>query len=297
MNLLRESIGNATKNILRNKLINSLCLGIIAFTLFIYGIFNYISINLENFSAQFSKNIEAIFYFKDNVSEKEIEKLIDIIKDNLLVENVVFKSKNMAEQNFSRQFPELKYILTEFDESPFPSSVEVKFKPDYNLNTKIVSFIEEIENLNIIDSKQVNIEWAKKLNTINKFISIIGIFLSAILIFVSIFIIFNVIKLNIFYRREEISIFKLVGATDWYIKFPFIIEGALLGFFGSILAGLLLFITLKLFPAYASFMFDLFKGMINFERIPPSIFFRLIVLGTSIGLFSSFFSIRRFLKN
>lgn len=297
MNLLKTTIGNAVKNILRNKLINFLSLGIIAFTLLIFGIFNYLTYSLESFTDNFSKNIEAIFYFNENVDQGEIDLLLEKLKNSLLVEDVVFNSKNQAEIIFSREFPELKYILSEFKESPFPSSIEVKFKQEFNIDTQVISFIEDIEKLSIIESKQVNLDWAKKILAIKKFISLVGIFLSLILIFVSAFIIFNVIKINIFYRKEEINIFRLVGATDRYIKFPFIIEGALLGFFGSLMAGGLLFFTLKLFPAYATFMYGIFKDLISFKNIPATIFIRLVIMGTVIGLLSSYTSVRQFLKS
>jgi cell division transport system permease protein len=295
--LLKATIENAIINIIRNKLINFLSFGIIAFTLLIFGIFNYITYSLDTFSEGFSKNIKAIFYFHEGVSQSDIDLLVDKLKENLLVQNVVYTSKSQAEIDFSRQFPELKYILSEFKEPPFPSSIEVEFKSQYTLDTKLISFIEEIEKLNVVESKQVNIDWARKIIAFRKFISVVGIFLSTILIFVSVFIIFNVIKINIFHRRDEIHVLRMVGATDWYIKFPFIIEGGFLGFFGSLLAGGLLFVTLKLFPVYASFMFNLVKGMIDFENIPAGIFTRLILLGTAIGLFSSYFSSRQFLKD
>ncbi len=297
MNLLKNTFQHAFKNILRNKLISFLSFGIIAFTLLISGIFHYLTYNLDIFIGNFSKNIEAIFYLMDSAKQAEIEQLIKKIEENLLVEKVTYKSRNQAETAFAQQFPELEYILSEFKESPFPSSVEVKFKSEQNINIKILSLIEEIEKLSIVESKQLNLDWAKKVISIKKFISVVGVFLSFILIFVSCFIIFNVIKLNIFYRKEEITIFRLVGAQDWYIRFPFIIEGALLGFLGSLMAGVLLFAVLKLFPAYAAFMFDIVKGMINFEDIPPNIFTRLIILGTAIGLFSSYLSLKQFLKN
>jgi cell division transport system permease protein len=297
VSLIKTSLNNAIKNIGRNKLISLLCLAIIAFTLLIYGIFNYISYNLNLATREFSKSIEAIFYFRDNVKLERIEALIQRIESNLLVEKVTFNSRNQAEINFSRQFPELKYILSEFKQSPFPASMEISFKPEYSLDIKIASFLDEIEKMNIIESKQLNTEWAKKIMAIKKFISIVGLFLSSILLFVSVFIIYNVIKLNILYRKDEIHILKLVGATNWYIKFPFIIEGALLGFFGSLMASVFLFAVLKLFPTYATFMFDLIKGMVDVAMIPHFIFIRLIVLGTAIGLFSSLFSTQHFLKN
>jgi cell division transport system permease protein len=297
VNLIKTTFKNAVLNIVRNKLINFLSFGIIAFTLMIFGIFNYITYSLDQFTEGFSKNIKAIFYFQEDAGQNEIQMLLSKVKESLLVEKVTFTSKNQAEVGFSRQFPELKYILSEFKTSPFPASIEIEFKKEFNLDTRLVSFIEDIEKLKIIESKQVNIDWAKKIIAFKKFINVVGMFLSLILIFVSIFIIFNVIKINIFYRRDEINVLKLVGATDWYIKFPFIIEGGLLGFFGSMMAGGLLFVTIKFFPIYATFMFNMVKGMMDFSAMPLSIFIKLLSLGTAIGLFSSYFSARQFLKD
>lgn len=298
MNLVKSTFNNAVKNILRNKLINFLSFGIIAFTLLIFGIFNYLTYSLDMFISDFSRNVEAIFYVKDEVKQPGIDSLIKDLEGNLLVKKVAFKSKNQAEIDFSRSYPELEYALTEFKDSPspFPASIEVTFKQENNIDIKIKSLIEEVEKLDIIEGKEINLDWAKQVTNIKKFISIVGMFLSLILVFISSFIIFNVIKLNIFYRRDEINIFRLVGAQDWYIRFPFIIEGALLGFLGSVMAGLLLFAGLKFFPAYSAFMFNIVKGMINFEDIPFNIFIKLVVLGTGIGIISSYLSLRQFLK-
>lgn len=250
------------------------------------------------FIGDFSRNVEAIFYFKDDVKQPEIDSLIKDLEGNLSVKKVAFKSKNQAEIDFSRSYPELEYALTEFKDSPspFPASIEVTFKQANNIDIKIKSLIEEVEKLDMIEGKEINLDWAKQVANIKRFISVVGMFLSLILIFISCFIIFNVIKLNIFYRRDEINIFRLVGAQDWYIRFPFIIEGALLGFLGSVMAGLLLFAGLKLFPAYSAFMFNIVKGMINFEDIPFNIFLKLVILGTAIGIVSSYLSLRQFLK-
>jgi cell division transport system permease protein len=131
---------------------------------------------------------------------------------------------------------------------------------------------------------------------IKKFASFAGFFLSAILLIVSIFIIFNVVKINIFYRRDEINILRLVGATDWYIKTPFLLEGLILGFLGGLLAGGLLLATIKVFPLYAEFIFNIVKQLIDFRQLPLRIFWELVITGSAIGLFSSFISLRRFIK-
>ncbi|MCK5222634.1 MAG: permease-like cell division protein FtsX, partial [Candidatus Aminicenantes bacterium] len=188
MNLLKTAIINSIINIMRNKVINMLSLGIIAFTLLIFGIFNYLSLNIENFTQNFSKNIVAIFYFNEGVEKKLIDDLTERLEKNVLVDSVTYFSENQSEIQFTREFPELKYILNEFKSSPFPSSIELKFK-EKNKNTKITSLIEEIGKLSIVESKQVNLDWAEKITTLSRFITIAGIFLSSILIFISIFII------------------------------------------------------------------------------------------------------------
>jgi cell division transport system permease protein len=262
----------------------------------IFGLFSYIVYSLETFTRDFTQNIEAIFYFKDNVDQQQIDMLLSELKKSLLVKDITFVSKDQADSIFTRQFPDLKYILSEFKESPFPASIKVSFQQSNNMDTKIISLINDIEKLSIIESKTINLDWSKKVLALKKFISMVGIFLSLILIFISAFIIFNVIKINIFYRKDEINIFRIVGATDWYIKIPFIIEGAILGFFGSLLAGLLLYITLKLFPVYTSFLLKIIKDIINVRDIPLFIFARIIILGVGIGFISSYVSVRQFLK-
>jgi len=297
MKFIIRAVQQALANLLRNKIVNSLCLGIIAFTLLVPGIFNYISFNLERYINKLSENVEAIFYIKDDSDGSAIEKLMQRIQANLLVKEVGFTSKNDAETNFSREFPELKYILDEFKNSPFPASIDVKFLANARNLIQVESFIRDIRTAPAIESVQLNLEWARKIAMIKKFTSFVGFSLSAILLIVSIFIIFNVVKINIFYRRDELTIFRLVGASNWYIKTPFLIEGCVLGFLGGLLADGLLLVTIKAFPLYAKFVFNIVKQLIDFKQLPLKIFWQLLITGTAIGLLSSFLSIRRFLKN
>ena len=297
MRFVVYSIRQAMANLLRNKIVNSLCLGIIAFTLLVPGIFNYISFNLERYIDKLSENVEAIFYIKDDSDSGAIEALMQRMQANLLVKEVGFTSRDLARANFSREFPELKYILTEFNYSPFPASIDVTFQSDARNLIQVESFVRDIKNSPNVESVQLNMDWARKIAMIKKFTAFAGLFLSAILLIVSIFIIFNVVKINIFYRRDEITILRLVGASDWYIKTPFLIEGLVLGFLGGLLAGGLLLATIKAFPLYAGFIFNIVKQLIDFRLLPQKIFWQLLATGTAIGLFSSFISLRRFIKH
>jgi cell division transport system permease protein len=297
MKFIFRAVQQALANFLRNKMVNVLCLGIIGFTLLVPGIFNYVSFNLDRYISKLSENIEAIFYIKDDSDGSAIEKLLQRIQANLLVKEVVFTSKDQAKINFASEFPELTYILAEFNNSPFPASIDVKFLSEARNLIQVESFIRDIKKAPVIESIQLNMDWAKKITLIKKYASIVGFFLSAILLIVSIFIIFNVVKINIFYRKDELTILSLVGASDWYIKTPFLIEGCVLGFLGGLLAGGLLLVTIKAFPLYAEFVFNIVKQLIDFKQLPLKIFWQLLITGTAIGLFSSFLSIRRFLKN
>lgn len=299
MQFIKESLNNAIVNITRNKLITLLCLAIITFTLLIFGLFSYISFSLEQFTGQFTKKIEAIFYIKENTENSHVDSLIKRLKESLLVEKVTYISKAETERKFSKQFPDLKHILTEFETPPFPESITVEFRQDdadYKINEKIVSFIEDIERLSIIESKDVNLDWAKRVLSVKEFISLIGFFLTSILFIVTLFIIYNVIKINILYRKEEIEILSLIGATDRYIKFPFIIEGAILGITGGMLSSLFLLLTIKLFPEYQGTVFEIVKEMFDISNIPFSLFIKLIFTGLFVGIVSALLSILRFSK-
>jgi cell division transport system permease protein len=297
MKFLIYSFRQALANLLRNKIVNGLCLGIIAFTLLVPGIFNFISFNLDRYINKLSENVEAIFYIRDDSGTDAIEKLMQRIQANLLVKEVGFTSRDEAKTNFSREFPELKYILAEFNNSPFPASIDVKFLADARNLIQVESFIRDIKTAPAVESVQLNLDWARKIAMIKKFTTFAGFFLSAILLIVSIFIIFNVVKINIFYRRDEINILRLVGASNGYIKTPFLIEGCVLGFLGGLLACGLLLLTIKAFPLYAGFIYNIVKQLIDFKLLPQKIFWQLLGTGTAIGLFSSFVSLRRFIKN
>ena len=296
MKFMARALQQALSNILRNKTVNFLCLGIIAFTLLVPGIFSFISFHLDRTINRLSENVEAIFYIRDDVDSAGVEGLMQRIAGSLLVKETRYASRDQARAEFAREFPELEYILAEFSESPFPASLHVRFRADSRRLVPIESFIRDIEKDGRVESVQLNLDWARKIAMIKKFASLAGLFLSAILLIVSIFIIFNVVKINIFFRKEEIVILRLVGATDRYIKAPFLLEGLILGSLGGLLAGGLLLLTIRAFPLYAAFIHQVVKGLIDFTQLPLRIFWQLLATGAAIGLFSSFISLRRFIR-
>lgn len=286
----------AVQNLLRNRTINLLCLGIIAFTLLVLGIFQFVSFNLNQYITHLSRNISAIFYLKPGIDPGARDVFFKEVQGSLLVQKADFINNQEAMSRFINDFPDLEYILTEFQESPFPDSLEVKFREVPHAITQIEAFLKEIKKSPLIESVQLNTDWAKKIEAFKRFITSIGIFLTFILLFVSIFVIFNVIKLNILYRKEEIVIFQMVGATNLFIRLPFLIEGLLLGLFGGIVACLLLALSLRIFTETGGYILDLVRGIVHLGKIPVSLLTRLVIIGSIIGFLSSFVSLKRFLQ-
>lgn len=297
MRFLLRAGQQALTNVLRNKTVHFLCLGIVAFTLLVPGIFRFISFHLDRYISRLSENVEAIFYLRDGVDAAGVEGLLQRLEGSLLVKETRFTSRDQARGEFAREFPELQYILAEFRDSPFPASLHVTFRSDGSRLLPIESFIRDLEKDGRVESVQLNLDWARKIAMIKRFASFAGLFLSAVLLIVSVFIIFNVVKINIFTRKEEIVILRLVGATDRYIKAPFLLEGLLLGSLGGLLAGGLLLLAIRTFPLYAGFVHQVVKQLIDFRQLPLRIFWEQVAAGAAIGFVSSFISLRRFIRH
>ena len=297
MRFMLRAVQQALNNILRNKSVNFLCLGIIAFTLLVPGIFNFISFHLDRYISRLSENIEAIFYIRDNSDAAGIETLMQRIEGSLLVKEVGFTSREQARAELRQGIPRTGIHPGRIQRFALPGVDRRQLPLRRPQPVQIESFIRDMRRNSLVESVQLNMDWARKIAMIKKFASFVGLFLSAILLIVSIFIIFNVVKINIFYRKDEINILRLVGATDWYIKIPFLLEGLILGLLGGLLAGGLLLLTIKAFPLYAGFVYQVVKQLIDFRELPLRIFWQLVITGSVIGLFSSFISLRRFIKH
>lgn len=291
-----QAIRDALENLKRNKAANLLCLGIISFTLLVLGIFRFIGANLNDYIKQHSRQVEAIFYLAKNAGQDEIESLRQRISNSLLVSEVRLITPEQARTRFSRDFPELEHLVNEYSESPFPLSIEVLFREDLSRDIQITAFIEDIRRSRSVESMEINIDWIRRLAAVKRFISLVGFFLTGILLFVTVFIIFNVIKMTVLFRRDEIQIMLLVGATRMYIRVPFLIEGSLLGLAGGLLGAGLLLALVRFLPASDKFVFNMVSEMISLDRPVNYIIREMLLIGTLIGLVSSWFSVEKHVR-
>lgn len=237
-----------------------------------------------------------ILYLEKNLTKKEITQIEEKLKQSALITKIQFISSTQALERFLQRFPQLQGIIEDLKINPFPSSFEMAIEEKTLSPGEVESFLDEMRNTEGVEDVQFNRDWVEKMQSFSRLVRAIGFFLGGILILASFFIISNVIKLNVFARKEEIEILRTVGATDGFIRIPFLLEGVILGIVGGALSLLLLFILIKIFPFYLGKALGAFQELINFRYLSLSQIGMLIAGGALIGLLGSLSSLARFLK-
>ncbi len=237
-----------------------------------------------------------VLYLEKNLTKIEVSQIEEKLKRSSLVAKIQFISSTQALEKFQIKFPELQGIIENFKINPFPPSFETAIRKNSLSSDEIQNFIQEMRNMDGIEDVQFNWDWVEKMKSLSRLVKAVGFFLGGILILASFFIISNVIKLNVFARKEEMEILRLVGATNTFIKIPFLIEGIILGILGGLLSLILLFLLIKIFPFYLGTSLGVLQELINFRYLSLAQTAMFISGGAIIGFLGSFSSLARFLK-
>ena len=290
--LLKETINNLWQFRVRNIFSAT----IICLSFLTIGTFLALSNNLHYTAKQLSEEMVIVFFLEKDLPEKQKSLIEERLKKSVLLKNVQFISSEQALNKFRNNFPELVQIIENLNINPFPASFETSLKEDTLSSAKTEEFIEEMRSVKGVDDVQFNRDWVDKMQSFSRLARAVGFFFGGILILASFFIISNVIRLNVFSRKTEIEILRLSGATNTFIRVPFLIEGMTLGIIGGLLSLLLLFLLVKLFPLYLGTSLGVLSEIINFRYLTLSQTFMLIVGSIIVGLLGSFSSLSRFLK-
>ncbi|MEW5901769.1 MAG: permease-like cell division protein FtsX [Acidobacteriota bacterium] len=269
---------------------------IICLSFLIVGVFLSLSNNLQFVANELSANMVVVFFLSPDVSAKDLSLIEERVKTSPSVERVRYVSRAQALERFRNNFPELEEILKNLNVNPFPSSLEATLLQDARKSDDILGFIEEIRNIHGVEDVQFNREWVEKMQSLSRLARAVGFFLGGILILASFFIISNVIRLNVFARKGEIEILRLVGATNTFIRIPFLLEGITLGILGSVLSLGLLLVLIRLFPLYLGDSLGALQGIINFRYLSLPQSLSMLVGSALMGTLGSLTSLSRFLK-
>lgn len=294
LNNFMYSIKEGLKGLARNRSMAIASVASVSASLFVLGIMLCIVLNINFISEQTKEQFNSVQVFlEDNMTSEQIGSFkVELQKiDN--IKSIKYESKDQALKNLKVRWGEKAYLL-EGIENPLQNSYIVEIA-DTEKADKLVSDISKLKNVEDISYYKDIVDQLNYISlTVNKF----GLALMAILTFVSIFIIATTIKLTLYARKREIFIMKYIGATNWFVRWPFIVEGLILGFLGSLIA---IGITYGLYSVVYEFLISSSLHFINgylirIEDILGTVSAVFISMGIGIGTVGSVISVRRYLE-
>ncbi len=279
------------KNLTRNGWMTFASFSAVTVTLLLLGVFLLLAYNVQQFSYQLEDQVVINVFVKEGLQKNEVIELERQIKNTPGVVEMKFVPKETGLKDLKDKFKENGELLDVMESNnPLPDKFVVKASNPQE--TKIVS--QKIEQSPLVDKVKYGEDWVDQLFKVTDMVRNAGAIFVIGLCFTALFLINNTIKVTIFARRKEIEIMKLCGATNWFIRWPFLIEGLLIGLFGSILPILALGIgydyLLKNVSGVMLFSFAPFDPLIY------SVSGLLIGIGALIGMLGSVLSISRFLR-
>ncbi len=302
-NVITYLLGEGIRNVFKNKKSTSASIIIMSLTMLIFGVFFVITQNINSIMRQIESE-QGIEVFLYDISEDQTKAVEDYIRNIDGVNTAEYKSKEDALNQLKSQFKDREELLAGYEENNiFPASYVVTLT-DLTKSNEVIQKIWDYDN-DKPDTEKVIKNITSKDETVTTLINlangiriITGVIL-AILIIISIFIISNTIKLTVHARRKEISIMKYVGATNSFIRWPFIVEGIIIGIISGAISIIILGINYNLIAG--KILESQVVSAMNINLLTFADMFGLIIvvytiLGVGIGVLGSCISMRRYLK-
>lgn len=295
-NVLTYLIGEGISNIFKNKKQAATSFGTMCVIMIFFGICFILVGNFNNFIKQVEAEQGIQVYITNDATEEEVKTLGEEINALDGVNTIEFVSKEEALQHMKDRLGDKSYLLDGYDQNNvFPSSYVVTLT-DLSKSSEVQSKISEMKNVKKITSSDETIDMLVR---IAKGVKIGSYVIIIALVGISVFIISNTIKLTVYARRKEISIMKYVGATNSFIRWPFVVEGIIIGLISgaislALIAGLYMVISQNV--GFIGFLSNLGLRLLDFSDMFNLILIIYLVLGVGIGVLGSSLSMRKYLK-
>ncbi len=289
---LRKAVGS----IRENPFINLVTVGTIAIAMILFGTFLLVFANLRALVDRLGGDVEISAYIDDAASPAAVASLGERLERVPEIDGVRFVSKAEALETFRKQNPEDVPLLAELDENPFPASYEVRLAPAHRDVETVKRLAAELAGDPAVEEVEYGEDWISRFSAFLGLLQAGGFALSVMLVIAVVFVVSNTIKLAVFARRDELEIMQLVGATNIFIRVPYLIEGLLQGGAGAIVAVLLLWLAHRGFADQAAASFAPVFGGARIEFLPGRQVLGLLAGGMLLGVFGSFFAMGRFLR-
>lgn len=291
----KNAIKEGFRNLSNNRAMSLASISAITASLFVLGLVMIAVLNMNTIITRLEQQMDITVILKDEADLKQIAELEQEAAGFEGVYDIKFVSREQALEDFKKQLGD---VLDHYgpENNPLPNTFYLKvLKPEY-----IQGIVDKLGKFDIIEEVNVNMDIVGMVGKVVDTTRLLGFIVFFLLIVMSMLIINNTIKISVYSRRREINIMKYIGATDWYIRWPFIIEGITLGFFGALVSGALISGLYKILADKGSSLENQGALMSIFRLLPINdVIFKIlgtfIVIGSIAGFIASYTSVRKHL--
>lgn len=289
------TIRQGFRNMFRNKWFTLASIATIAACLFLFGLFYAVILNFSNIIKTAEEGVSVTVFFDEGTDENTMEVIGDEIEQRPEVDHVVFVSADEAWESFKVDY--LGEYADGFTENPLAESAHYEiYLNDISMQPALVTYLENREGIRQVNKSEVT---ATTLTGVNALVAYVSAAIILILLLVSIFLISNTVTIGIAVRKEEINIMKYIGATDFFVRSPYVIECILIGFIGACIPLVVIYLLYNEVIKYITERFSMLTQLLAF--LPVTDVFHYLVpvsigVGVGIGFLGSIVTVRKHLR-
>ncbi len=291
MSSLLYTLGQGFKNLRRNRWYTLASIATISACLFLFGVFYSIVTNFQHVVQTAEEGVSVTVFFNEGISEDVILATKSMIEKRPEVSRVEYISAQDAWESFKTDY--LGEYADGFTENPLEDSANLQiYLSDVKMQPALVTYLESIDGVRMVNRSEVT---ASTLSGINSLIAYVSLGIIGIFLLVSIFLISNTVTIGISVRKEEINIMKYIGATDFFVRAPFVIEGIIIGLIGSLIPLVITYFVYNKAAEFLAIRFSMLNSILDilpvgkiFEALTPIS----ILIGVGIGFLGSVTTVR-----
>jgi cell division transport system permease protein len=272
--------------------VHGLGAGTIIVSLLIFGSFLLLFVNINTWLQGWGKTLTMSVYLSDDINELQRSHISKYINNLPNAKIRRYISKEAALKDLRNALGSQGDLLNELSRNPLPASFEISFEQSNAEDPDPRALKESLETLDGVTDAQYSEAWLSKFQGIMDMVRFVGFIIGGLLCMGVLFITTNTIKLTIYSRREEIEILKLVGATDWFVKMPYLFEGAIQGIFGGLVSVVVLIIGYLLLSSKKLYVLNF--AVLEFVFIPNTYIIFILLISLFLGLIGSLIALGRF---
>ena len=292
------TLKQGVKNIKRNWMFSLASIITMAACIFLVGVFYSLVTNVDNIAHKVEQEVPITVFFDEGTTDEQMQEVGNLIQARPEVERVEFESGDQAWQNFKDKYFQGSDAADGFkDDNPLVNSSNYQvYLNQIEKQTELVNYIQSLEHVREVNQSE---QAANTLGSFNKLVSYASIIIIAILLLISIFLISNTVSVGISVRKEEIGIMKYIGATDAFVRAPFVLEGMVLGVIGAAIPLAALYFLYNTAVEFILTKFNVLTGVVDF--IPVWQIYQVLLpigllLGLGIGFIGSIWTTRKHLR-